>query len=241
MAPGAYALAARIHPPRAPRSTDLVIYELHVGTFTPRGHVPRRHRQARRPRGTRRHRPRTHAAGRFPRPLELGLRRRVALRALARLRPARRPPRAHRRRPRARPRRHARRRLQPPRTRRQLPRRVHEGLLQSRAQNALGRRAQLRRPAQRPRARVFPGQHRSTGWRNSISTASGSTRSTPSSTIRTRHILADIAAAVHERGGFVFAEDERNAAFLATPGGRRRHAGWTACGRTISTTACASR
>ncbi len=32
-----------------------------------------------------------------------------------------------------------------------------------------------------------------------------------------RHILAEIAAAVHERGGFVFAEDERNAAFLATP------------------------
>ena len=32
-----------------------------------------------------------------------------------------------------------------------------------------------------------------------------------------RHILADIAAAIHERGGFVFAEDERNAAFLATP------------------------
>ncbi len=51
-----------------------------------------------------------------------------------------------------------------------------------------------------------------------------------------RHILADIAAAIHERGGFVFAEDERNAAFLADPGSRRRHAGWTACGRTISTT-----
>ncbi len=32
-----------------------------------------------------------------------------------------------------------------------------------------------------------------------------------------RHILADIAAAIHERGGFVFAEDERNAALLATP------------------------
>ena len=31
------------------------------------------------------------------------------------------------------------------------------------------------------------------------------------------HILADLAAAVHERGGFVMAEDERNAAFLAQP------------------------
>ena len=32
-----------------------------------------------------------------------------------------------------------------------------------------------------------------------------------------RHILAEIAEAIHERCGFVFAEDERNAAFLATP------------------------
>ena len=32
-----------------------------------------------------------------------------------------------------------------------------------------------------------------------------------------RHILAEIAGAIHARGGFVFAEDERNAAFLATP------------------------
>ncbi len=31
------------------------------------------------------------------------------------------------------------------------------------------------------------------------------------------HILADLAAAVHARGGFVMAEDERNAAFLAEP------------------------
>ena len=31
-----------------------------------------------------------------------------------------------------------------------------------------------------------------------------------------RHVLAEIAEAVHARGGFVFAEDERNAAFLAT-------------------------
>ena len=32
-----------------------------------------------------------------------------------------------------------------------------------------------------------------------------------------RHVLCDITAAIHERGGFVFAEDDRNAAFLATP------------------------
>lgn len=34
-----------------------------------------------------------------------------------------------------------------------------------------------------------------------------------------RHILTEIAAAVHERGGFVVAEDERNEANLATPAG----------------------
>ena len=33
------------------------------------------------------------------------------------------------------------------------------------------------------------------------------------------HILADLAAAIHARGGFVMAEDERNAAFLAEPTG----------------------
>jgi maltooligosyltrehalose trehalohydrolase len=32
-----------------------------------------------------------------------------------------------------------------------------------------------------------------------------------------RHILSEIAEAIHERGGFVFAEDERNEARLATP------------------------
>ncbi len=32
-----------------------------------------------------------------------------------------------------------------------------------------------------------------------------------------RHILAEIAGAIHARGGFVYAEDERNAASLATP------------------------
>ena len=32
-----------------------------------------------------------------------------------------------------------------------------------------------------------------------------------------RHVLADMAAAVHVRGGFVFAEDDRNAAWLAEP------------------------
>ena len=35
-----------------------------------------------------------------------------------------------------------------------------------------------------------------------------------------RHILMEIAEAIHERGGFVFAEDERNEANLATPQGQ---------------------
>ena len=68
---------------RPPSSLDdLVIYELHVGTFTPEGHLPRGHRQAGRPGRPRRDGHRTDAAGRFPGPLELGLRRRVPLRAL---------------------------------------------------------------------------------------------------------------------------------------------------------------
>eukprot|EP01103_Thecamoeba_quadrilineata_P014016 TRINITY_DN4049_c0_g1_i1.p1 TRINITY_DN4049_c0_g1~~TRINITY_DN4049_c0_g1_i1.p1 ORF type:complete len:628 (+),score=121.19 TRINITY_DN4049_c0_g1_i1:51-1886(+) len=32
-----------------------------------------------------------------------------------------------------------------------------------------------------------------------------------------RHVLSEMAAVVHEHGGFLFGEDERNAAFLATP------------------------
>ena len=67
----------------------LVVYELHVGTYTPRApsialidQLP----EIARARGDR---DRADAGRRLPRPLELGLRRRRALRPIARLRPAR--------------------------------------------------------------------------------------------------------------------------------------------------------
>ena len=56
-----------------------------------------------------------------------------------------------------------------------------------------------------------------------------------------RHILANIASAVQDRGGFVFAEDERNAAFLATPEGRRRHGAGRPVGGRFPPQSCGSR
>ena len=67
-----------------------VLYELHVGTFTRRGHLRRRHRPPRPPRRPRRRRGRADAGRRVPRPPGLGLRRRRPVRAAPRLRRARR-------------------------------------------------------------------------------------------------------------------------------------------------------
>ena len=67
-----------------------VVYELHVGTFTPRGDLARGGRRARRARRSRHHDRRDDADRRLRRPLRLGLRRRQSLRADAPLRHARR-------------------------------------------------------------------------------------------------------------------------------------------------------
>ena len=48
-------------------------------------------------------------------------------------------------------------------------------------------------------------------------TASGSMRRTRSRTLRRKHVLAEIAEAVHSLGGFVTAEDERNEPQLLLP------------------------
>ncbi len=56
----------------------LAFYELHVGAFTPAGHLRGRGRAARSPGLARRHRGRADAGGRLSRPLGLGLRRRAA-------------------------------------------------------------------------------------------------------------------------------------------------------------------
>ena len=86
-----------------------------------RGHLPRRHRAARRTGGAGRHRDRADAGGRFRRPARLGLRRRAAVRARCVVRHAGRPEAPGRGRARARADGAARRGLQPLRPRRQLP------------------------------------------------------------------------------------------------------------------------
>ena len=66
---------------------EAVIYELHVGTFTPEGTFAGVDRAPRLPGRTRRHGDRADAGRRFPRRAQLGLRRRAAVRAGRALRP----------------------------------------------------------------------------------------------------------------------------------------------------------
>ena len=78
--------------------SELVLYELHVGTFTPEGTFDRDHPEAPLPRRSRGHRHRAHARRAVPRRAELGLRRRVPLRGAGELRRTRRTEEARRRR-----------------------------------------------------------------------------------------------------------------------------------------------
>ena len=133
---------------RGVRRDGQVIYEMHVGTFTPRRHLARRGRAARRARRSRHHRHRDDAGRRLRRPLRLGLRRRQPVRADAPLRHARRSARVRRSRARARPRRDPRRRLQPRRPRRELPRRISRPTTSPTATRTTGaRRSTSKRPA----------------------------------------------------------------------------------------------
>ena len=70
---------------------EAVIYELHVGTFTPEGTFAAAVERARRPGRARRHRDRADAGRRLPGRAQLGLRRRAAVRARRGLRHAGRP------------------------------------------------------------------------------------------------------------------------------------------------------
>ena len=70
---------------------ELVIYELHVGTFTAEGTFAGAADRLESLAAPWRHRDRADAGGRLPGPLELGIRRRLAVRAGALLRLARRP------------------------------------------------------------------------------------------------------------------------------------------------------
>ena len=96
--PGCGAARACSTPPRSTgrrarspcRLAELVVYELHVGTFTPAGHVRRRDRATPGPGRARRDGGRADAGRDLPRRARLGLRRRVHLRAASRPTAARR-------------------------------------------------------------------------------------------------------------------------------------------------------
>ena len=98
----------------------------------------------------------------FPGDAQLGLRRRLPVRAADELRRAGRAEAARRRLPRARARAVPRRRLQPPRPGRELPRRVR-AVLHRPLPDALGRRAQLRRRRTATRCAASSSTTRSTG------------------------------------------------------------------------------
>ena len=224
-------------------ATTLVLYELHVGTFTPEGTF-----DADRPPAA----PSCASSGvtavelmpvaAVPRLAQLGLRRRLPLRragrryggpeGLRRLVDA-----AHAHGPRGLP----RRRLQPPRPGGQLPRRVRP-VLHRPLQTPWGERDQLRRPRQRRGAplprRQRPALARGVPRRRRC----GSTPSTPIFDPRRVHLLAELADAVRRAGAtrlgrplHLIAESDLNDPRLC---GRREPAGSgsTRSGPTTSTT-----
>ena len=148
-----------------PPSATLVIYELHVGTFTPEGTfeaaIPHLRGAAR----ARRHRDRADAGRRVPRPPRLGLRRRLPDRRPVLLRRAARPAEARRRRPPRGPRGDARRRLQPRRRLRHAGAAGVRPVLHLALRDAVGRGDQLRRRRLRRRPRVGDPERRAVGAR----------------------------------------------------------------------------
>ena len=180
---------------------------------------------------------------RVSRPLRLGLRRRRPLRAGARLRHARRPAGVRRSRARARHRRHPRRRLQPPRTRRQLPRGVLARLLHRQVHERLGPRDQFRRAG--AGARATSSRTRATGSTSSTSTACASTRRRTSRTRRRGTSSPTIVAGAREAAGAVpiyHRRRERAAGHVARRGRPSQAAtAWMRCGTTTRTTPRSSR
>ena len=137
--------------------------------------------------------------GRFPRPAQLGLRRRAALRAGCRLRPPGRPEGAGRRRARARADGAPRRRLQPLRAGGQLPARYAPQFFTDRHQTPWGAAINYRRPGTPSRCASSSSTTRSTGSRSSTSTACASTRCTRSWTTAPKHLLDELAERVRAR------------------------------------------
>ena len=167
----------------------------------------------------------------FPGVAQLGLRRRLPVRAVAQLRPARRPARAWST-PRTRSaRRDPRRRLQPPRSRRRVPAAVQSGVLHRPAPTPWGRGDQPRRARLGRRAALHHRQRRATGCASTTSTACGWTRPTRSSTTARRTSSRELAAAVRARGalagdrprrGSPQPRDDRRGARRGRLGARRR-------------------
>ena len=157
---------------------ELVIYELHVGTFSDEGtcdgadpHLPR-------PARARRDGDRAHARRHLPRQPRLGLRRRLPLRRPPRLRRPGRPRPPRRRRAPRRPRGDPRRGLQPPRPGLGRDHRLRP-LRHRPARDALGRRDRLLAAGS---PRVGDPERGACGSTTSASTASASTPSSRSST-----------------------------------------------------------
>ena len=173
---------SRSRPGPALALDELVLYELHVGTFSRGGHLRRRRAAARRAARARRDRDRADAGRDLPGRARLGLRRPLHLRAARGLRRAggaraarrRGAPRGSRRRP--------RRRLQPRRPRQRGAACVRP-LLHRPLRDALGRRDRLRaaRACASGRSRTP-----SSGCATTGSTGSGSTPCTRSTTTRPR-------------------------------------------------------
>ena len=167
-----------------------MIYEMHVGTFTPEGTWEAAARELPRAGRPGHHRDRADAGRRVSRAVRLGLRRRQPLRAHAPLRRARRPAPVRRPRPCARPRRDPRRGLQPPRARRQLPAARSRPTTSPTATRTSGARRSTSTARAGGRCASSSSPTPATGSTSSTSTACASTPRSRSSTPRRTHILA---------------------------------------------------
>ena len=176
---------------------DYVIYELHIGTFTPEGTFDSATRKLEYLKQLGITVVEIMPVAACPGHSQLGLRRRLAVRVqanyggpdgLKRFVDA-----AHR----AWSRGDARRGLQPSRSGGQLPAEVRP-VLHCAPQDAVGRRHQLRQRGLRARPPATSSRTRCTGFASTTSTDCGWTQCRPSMTIRAKHILAEIQERVQE-------------------------------------------
>ncbi len=187
------------------------------------------------------HRHGVDAGRRVRRPFRVGLRRRRPVRAVASLRTAGRSPRVRRSRARGRHRRHPRRRLQPPRSGRQLPAGVLGGLLHRSRTRTSGAMRSTSTATTPVRSGNSSSPTPATGSTSSTSTGCGSTRRSRSSTARHRNVMAEIGDRVREKRRAPAGRSSSPRTSRRTRGscGRRRRGALasTRCGTTTFTTA----